>query len=339
VRTAARTRMDATAARRVDLVSLLDPGTRTGYPREYLLSRIRGRRSKLIRNWRALAAEASPADHLASPQYQGFVRERTLDGMWRALLREHGWVRGQMDEAMRRVFAPYFLYAELRTVFIALRSLAGENAQKAGEVLEASLLAADMQDALRSGDAASAVEGIEDILARVSPRFAGLAARYAAGGLRGVEQQLTAAFLQHVLTMPLHPVLRRFFVRLIDARNILALFKSLRFDERDPAAFLEGGTILPERLLELAERDDPFALLPLVRQATGITVTEPDPTRLETALYRGVTKDLRREGRDPLGTGLILEYLWRCSLEVTNLSLLIAGKDLAREEIGAELVY
>jgi hypothetical protein len=35
----------------------------------------------------------------------------------------------------------------------------------------------------------------------------------------------------------------------------------------------------------------------------------------------------------------VLEYLWRCSLEITNLSLLFAGKDLEREELAAELVY
>lgn len=322
-----------------DLSSLLAPAGRTGYPREYLLSRIRGRRSKLIRNWRALASEPSPLDHLASPQYQGFVRERSLEGMWRALLKEHRWVRGQMDEDMRRDFAPYFLHAELRTLFIALRALAGEKAQKADETLEASLLAPSLRSLLRSGDAGDAVVRLEKILVPVSPGFAGLSERFGADGLRGVEQQVTAAFLRHVLTMPLHPVLRQFFVRLIDARNILALFKSLRFGEGDPAAFLDGGTFGRERLLVLAGRDDPFAVLPLVRQTAGITLTEPDPTRIETALYRGITKGLKLEGRDPLGTGLILEYLWRCSLEVTNLSILLAGKDLERDETAAELVY
>jgi hypothetical protein len=35
---------------------------------------------------------------------------------------------------------------------------------------------------------------------------------------------------------------------------------------------------------------------------------------------------------------MVLEYLWRCSLEVTNLGVLFAGKGLAREEAAAELV-
>ena len=106
-----------------------------GYPLEYLFSRVRGRRSRLIGDWRPLIYDASPLDYLASPQYRGFIRERTAEGMWRALLQEHGWVYRQMDQSTRKAFAPYFLYAELRTIFICLRYLEGDRAQKAGEVL------------------------------------------------------------------------------------------------------------------------------------------------------------------------------------------------------------
>jgi vacuolar-type H+-ATPase subunit C/Vma6 len=59
---------------------------------------------------------------------------------------------------------------------------------------------------------------------------------------------------------------------------------------------------------------------------------------VEVALYQGITKFLRGEGKDPLDAALILDYLWRCSLEVMNLSLLLEGKDLEREEAAAELV-
>jgi vacuolar-type H+-ATPase subunit C/Vma6 len=86
------------------------------------------------------------------------------------------------------------------------------------------------------------------------------------------------------------------------------------------------------------QRDDLFATIALVRQAAGITIAAPEPTQVEVALYRGITRFLKGEGRYPLGVGLIVEYLWRCSLEVTNLSVLFAGKDLAREDIAAELV-
>jgi vacuolar-type H+-ATPase subunit C/Vma6 len=51
-----------------------------------------------------------------------------------------------------------------------------------------------------------------------------------------------------------------------------------------------------------------------------------------------MTRWLRQEGRNPFGTAPILDYLWRCSIEAMNLSLLYQGKDLERELVAAELV-
>ena len=319
-------------------MGLLKQGRERGYPVEYLLSRIRGRRSRLIRDWRTLVYDASPIEFLASAQYQGFVRERSAEGMWRALLLEYGWVFGQMEEEVRRVFAPYFLYSELRTVFICLRYLQGDRTQKTGEILSASLLADSVKDILRDGEPSAALEGMERQFCRLFPEFNGLAAHYEEKGLREVEQHLTNSFLVSVIRTPLHPAMREFFSRIIDARNVLSLYKSLRMNTKDAAAFIPGGTITIGQLKDLLEKDDVFAVITLIRQATGLTLSAPDPTQVEVSLYRGITKYLHNESRDPLGLALILDYLWRCSLEVMNLSILLAGKDLEREEIAAELV-
>ena len=50
-----------------------------------------------------------------------------------------------------------------------------------------------------------------------------------------------------------------------------------------------------------------------------------------------VTRLLRKAGRGPSGVGLILDYLWRCSLEATNLSILLYGSELDRETITPEI--
>jgi vacuolar-type H+-ATPase subunit C/Vma6 len=318
---------------------LLKEGKQRGYPLGYLLSRIRGRRSRLIRDWRSLVYDATPMEFLASAQYQGFVRERSAEGMWRALLREYGWVFEQMEEEVRRVFAPYVLYTELRTVFICLRYHHGDRTQKAGDVLGESLLADSVKIILQDGETSVAVEKLERQFCRLSPEFAGLAAKYEEKGLREVEQHLTNSFLLTIIRTPLHPVMKEFFSRIIDARNILSLYKSLRLNVADDAVFIPGGTIPIGQLKELLDKDDIFEVIALIRQASGITVTAPDPTQVEVSLYRGITKYLQKEGRDPLGAALILDYLWRCSLEVMNLSLLLAGRDLEREEIAAELVH
>lgn len=317
---------------------LLRVDRKSGYPAEYLLSRIRGRRSRLIRDWRAVLSSTSPADYLASPLYHGFVRERALEGLWRSLQKEYVWVFAQMDEGMRKVLAPYFLYAELRTITVCLRLLQGDKAQEIGESLADSLLGEQLKTALREEAPADAIGGLEDALTPLSDAFRGLAAVYGDEGLRGVEQQIVRRYLEAVLERTLHPVVREFFIRIIDARNVLTLYKSLKFGARNAALFLEGGTIGTGRLRELQERDDLLSVMGLVRQASGTAITAPEPTQTEVALYRGITRYLKREGRDPLGTALVLDYLWRCSLEVTNLSMLFAGRDLEREEITAELV-
>jgi vacuolar-type H+-ATPase subunit C/Vma6 len=59
---------------------------------------------------------------------------------------------------------------------------------------------------------------------------------------------------------------------------------------------------------------------------------------VELALYKGMTRWLRKEGREPFGAGPILDYLWSCSIEAMNLSVLYQGKDLERDIVAAELV-
>jgi vacuolar-type H+-ATPase subunit C/Vma6 len=309
-----------------------------GYPAGYLLARIRGRRSRLIRDWRPVLYDTTPLDHLASSQYQGFVRERTPEGMWRALLLEHGWVYRQMDEHLRQAFATYFLYAELRTVFICLRCLEGGKAQTAGEVLGASLLSAEAQAILREGEVESALAGVERLFGALSPLFAGLAEGYAEKGMRETERFLTHRYLAYVTGLPLHPVLRGFFKRIIDSRNILALYKALRTGGPREGIFLAGGNVPVERLAVLLEKEDILEVAGLVREAAGVKIASPEPTLVEVALYRGITRFLAGAGRDPLDEALILDYLWRCQLEVMNLSMLLAARGLERDEAAAELV-
>lgn len=309
-----------------------------GFPAEYVYTRLRGRRAKLISNWKTLVYATESSEITASSRAPEFALERSVEGLWRALFREHGWVFHQMNEPLRRVFAPYFVHAELRTIFICLRSISAENPHKTGDVLNNSLLSDRFKAALKGDDAGAVLRRVEELLRRVSPLFRGIAGILETKGSREAEQEITNRLISAVLQSALHPVIRRFFVRMADARNILSLFASLRAGSADPAVFMTGGTVSRERLRDLQEKEDLFLVPPLVKQASGITILHPEPTQVEVALYRGLTKFARTEGRDPLGAGLILDYLWRCSLEVTNLSLLLAGKDLDREMILAELV-
>lgn len=311
-----------------------------GFPVEYLLSRLRGRRATFVRDWRALVHEASPRDVLASARPRGTALDRTPEGIWRDFLREYSWIYGQMNGGVRKVFAPFFLYTELRTLYICLRHIKDRKAEGTGELLSASLLSEELKDALLTGENREvAVRGIERAFTALDGAFGGLSGLMEKEGLRSVERQLTDRYLAYVMQTRLHPVIRTFFSRIIDSRNILGLYKALRLNASAKPAFLPGGGISEKRFSAILAREGLSEVSRLVREATGIRIDSPDITRVETALYRGITKSLRKEGRDPLGAGLILDYLWRCSLEAMNLSILVHTGELEREAVLAELVY
>jgi len=310
-----------------------------GYPTEYLLSRIRGRRSRLISDWRPLIYDAAPLDYLTSPRYQGFARERSPEGVWRSLVKEYRWVYSQMNESLRRIFRPFFLYNELRTLFICLRQLGDKKTSDADELLHASLLCDEIKKILTaSADVVEAVEGLERVFRQYSSAFGGLTAVLEAEGPRGVEQRLTNTWLAVAVERGLHPLMKKFFSRLIDSRNIMSVYKVLRLSERAAAPLIPGGEIPGARLEEVIRKGDLFAVNSLVRDFSGIKIDAPDPTKVELALYKGITRFLKKEGREPFGAGPILDYLWKCSIEVMNLNLLFYGRDLERDMVTAELV-
>jgi vacuolar-type H+-ATPase subunit C/Vma6 len=118
----------------------------------------------------------------------------------------------------------------------------------------------------------------------------------------------------------------------------MSVYKYLRLDEKSLPPFNAGGRLPCSHYKDIAARRDFAGLISVIRRLAGIRLEKPDATNVETSLYRMITKFLKKEGRKPLEIGMILDYLWRCSLQAMNLSMLFHCKDLAREEIMAELV-
>jgi len=310
-----------------------------GYPVEYLLSRIKGRRSRLIRDWRPLLFDPGQFESQPSLKTGGFQKDRSSDAVWRNLMGEYQWVHGQMNQELRDIFSPYFLYTELRTIFICFRRLGDKKAGVVEELLDKSLLSDEIKKILMlSADLQSAVSGIERRFSDFSPRFQGLGKALESGGLRSVEQRLLETYFAVTIGSRLHRLMRAFFVRLIDGRNILSLYKYLRLEFKTRPFFIPGGGISEMTLRDAMQKGELLAVVPLVRECTGITVERPDATSIEVALYRGMTRWLRKEGRDPFGVAPILDYLWQCSIEAMNLSVLYHTRDLEREAVAAELV-
>jgi hypothetical protein len=320
-------------------MDLLRKSPDPGYPIEYLLSRIKGRRSRLIKDWRPLLFDPALYETLPVARTGGGQKERAADAVWRNLMAEYQWVYSQMNRRLRDIFFSYFLYTELRTIFICLRHVVDRKTGVIDDLLDRSLLSGEIKKVLLlSPDLPEAVNGLERIFSSLSSRFQGLGQTLESDGPRAVEQRLIGTYLSVMIDSDLHRLLKVFFSRLIDSRNIMGLYKYLRLEFKVQPIFIAGGAIPEMRLNTIIRADDLPGVVLLVRECTGIAVERPDSTSIELALYRGMTRWLRKEGRDPFGIAPILDYLWRCSIEAMNLSVLHHTRDLEREAAGAELV-
>jgi vacuolar-type H+-ATPase subunit C/Vma6 len=310
-----------------------------GYPDEYLLSRLRGRSAYFITDWESLVAGAGSIEDLTSPIWHGLVTDKSTEGLWRRLMKEYRWIYGQTNEGLRDVFRPFFLYAELRTIFLCLRYKAAAEKSKIEDALSVTLLSDRMKDVLSgTGDLYASIEDIERLFASLSSRFRGLKGDSEREGLRGAEQWITMRYLEYVVDSLPNSVVRDFFVRLIDSRNIIALSKCLRWGLKAGPVFTRGGGISSARLVRVVRNADPFEIASLIKRVTGVTIERPGPSLVEHALATWITKSLMRAARGDSHIGFILGYLWRCHIEARNLGILLYGKDLRREEIARELV-
>ena len=158
------------------------------------------------------------------------------------------------------------------------------------------------------------------------------------GAGREFEQRLVTLYLERMTDLPLHPVLREFFRSVIDMRNLITLAKQIRWQLNEPVAFIRGGEIPPERLGKALEEGTARVSPPCSAHCPDMGTLPAAPGNPEPLLLRWLTRKVRRLGRDPLGIGLVLDYLWRCFVEAHNLSLILQCEDLERETVRAELI-
>ena len=306
-----------------ELMALLRRQAFAGYPDEYLLARLRGRRAKLGSEQHSPAAVAGMTDADA----------------WDRLRSEYRWVYRQMNAGLRLIFAPLFLWFELRTIILCLRFRRGGERLQAAGLLSSSLLAKRVQQTLETeGEPATVINDLASILATVAEPYRDLGELYRQRGWRELEQRFVTLYLERMTVLPLHPLLREFFRALVDLRNLVTLAKQIRWQVNEPQAFIRGGEISPERLGKARTEGTAVGLNALLAGLPDLGVLPPDQLNPEQQLYGWLTRKVRRLGRDPLGIGLILDYLWRCFVEAHDLSLMIHGQELESDTLRAELI-
>jgi ATP synthase (C/AC39) subunit len=317
-------------------MTLLQPSSAAGYPIESLLGRIGGRRGYRISDWETLLA---PSNRHAPVPAAPWRRPAagTAEDSWRGLLREFSWVYRRLEPAVRTTFVPVFSWFEIRTLLICLRSSGTGSGSKAKAVLAHSLLSEQIKKVLRQEEeTGAACRGVARYLAARSPKFVSLKRAYAGHGLSGFEQRLTDLYLELAAAEPLHPVIAGFVTALIDTRNVMTLYKHLRWRIKVLPIFIDGGSLGSGALLTVLEKSDPAGVLRLAARLTG---KEPSSAAsLERELLCRITQLVRRWRVAAGGIGTILDYLWMCHREARNLGIISQGAGLDRDALREELI-
>ena len=312
-----------------------------GYPMDYLLARIHGRRAFLLKDWEKVLFSPDISGYLMSTRYSKFISEYQADGIRRRYQEELQWMYYQMNKKLRLIFGPCFMYAELGTVLTCLRYHLKKGKKTEIEyILAFSLLSERVMNILSlEADLPFILEMLDKRAAFLSDSPAGLSDIFLTGGLPKVEQTITRTQLEHIMNEPGHPCITRFFISLIDSINIITLYKHLRWGISAKPAFITGGNVKGPVLSAIFHSRDVSEITGLIQKQTGFYVGEPTAASIESALLKGISGQVKKmEGESP-DIGLILNYLWRSSLEARDISILYYGNKIDKDIIREELVH
>jgi hypothetical protein len=311
----------------------------SGYPVEYLAARISVRRSFLTSDWQLFLDADDPLDAIPKGNFLAGSDDRSTEGMWKSLLGEYRWIYRQMDNGARKDFAPYFTWQELKTVVLCLRNMLARENGKILEILEFSLLSQNVKHILAYGeDPPAAVARLEVDFALMSTVFCGMAETFHARGAGGLEQWLNDTWLEWVCGTSLQPVLRDFCSSLVDFRNLMELYKRIRWEMPEAARFLRGGRLGRTSLADALGAGERTVIADLLCRFPGAEGDADPSASPEHYLLRGITRRLRGQSRELSGYGLIIEYLWLVYLETVNMGILLETGKLNRQNAAEELV-
>lgn len=228
------------------------------------------------------------------------------------------WVYARLNRSLRSRLEPFFELLAMRSLVLHLRyALAGEIPPP--PILSHSLLANPLQQLVtRFEEAETLVAKLEALLVSDYPFVAGLAVTYRQQGPGGVERQLADGILRHGLIKSRNEPLKRTLRYLVDVRNCLMLSRLWRWQVKQPPPLTGGGTIDSTSLQRIWASQDDDRLTRLVERLAGQPMQSGKTVAMEQTLLQGLTRHLRRAGRDPLGLGVIIEYLWRDELAMHN---------------------
>jgi hypothetical protein len=302
--------------------SLLRDDAGSGYPPGYVLARLHGRRAALVMPDAGAAADAGGDEQI-----------------WGSFLDELGWLFKQMDARLRDDTAPLFALFEMKTIVLCLRNAALERAQSQRRLLKGSLLSAPLREILgQRRHVGAMVAALGGALGTLSAAFLDLDSRYFAAGFKGCEDALVRIYLESLTEARLWAPARHFLTRFTDVRNLMALYKHLRWEMEGPVVLIRGGTIDAAAFRDAVINNDRAALDALIVRAAGVQLTAETELGIETALLTALSADLKRARLEHGGDWLVPEYMWSAYVHARNLAVLHHAAGLEPTAVAREVI-
>ena len=303
---------------------LLEEPLQRNYPEEYLIARIRGKRGRLIKDWETL---------FYAPDIPGLLRSSGYTSAgWSGLLKRYIWIYSEMNDSLRSCFWPYFVWIEFKTLFISLRYIKAGYIEKAQDILKISLLSQEIKKLVVSRrDFDSTVKELAVLLGGFYKDFHAAEEIFLKKGLSGLEIFINNTLMEYLRFLKLHEPLRSFILYLIDMRNIINTYKSIKWNIPFQD-FIGGGRISHRILEELKNKGSLTGVLDMVRSITGFS------GEVEDSLLKGLGRMLRKMSYEPDGKGLILYYLWCLYIENRNAGTILEGSAIERTLLRDEII-
>ncbi len=299
------------------------------YPADFLLARLKGRSGRIRIEWNSLRAAADPAAWGHPGFMARYLRDHREDGPWIFLFHEFGWVRSRMNSRLRDIFFPVFLYFELFNLLAALRfKEQGNLVDRIDAIASYSLLDDSLFGRIRNQ---SSMEKIIEELAQsfvpLAPGFERAWQAYFEGGFPALDQALFEVFFPYWSSRPRSVILKTFLRRLIDATNLLGLYKAMQWNVESLPAPVPGGTL--ESQLFIKEFDKGRMDTLLAKAGVGeVSLEQESGTGLERAVFLNLRKILKRNVHEPSGVGYILFYLWEHFLFARQYGLMLRSRHI-----------
>jgi len=295
--------------------SLLKIFPETEYPTEYLISRLKGRKSRFITKWEIILESPEPSSKLSSENKSKNIQDVFFD-------KEMYWIYSQMNKKLKKTFHSIFFFREIKRVIACMRLRAqGKKDEELVELLKFSLLNKNLKKIItEESSLVNIMQAVEKELLFESNKFEGLTVHMKKNELKIPEHKIFDTFFQNINNK--HPVLIKYFQMQIDGINIVSLHRTFRWNE-ETTDFLTGGSIPKEVFFKIQASEDEKALENLTAKIFYADKKQFITETLENVILSGLLKAAKKFLHWYTNIGYILYYILLLQIETINTGLLL----------------